>query len=176
MDGWQRSKLHEAAWRWSTAEEEEEEGECFAAVEAASFSCTTTGDRLIRCGSDRGESDDGKRTGLFRILIGAKQNKKKTQPTTRFTHPKPILKFQISNKNKVERKIRNGIHKPLYSYCIYMPLRRPRKKKLCFYQLFLSLSISHPSHTNAYLHSLFLSLSISIYLHIYCFLELLFSL
>ena len=165
MDGWQRSKLHEAAWRWSTAEEEEEEGECFAAVEAASFSCTTTGDRLIRCGSDRGESDDGKRTGLFRILIGAKQNKKKTQPTTRFTHPKPILKFQISNKNKVERKIRKGIHKPLYSYCIYMPLRRPRKKKLCFYQLFLSLSLSF--YLSPFTHKRIPTLSLSLSIHLY---------
>lgn len=164
-DGWQRSKLHEAAWRWSTAEEGEEER--FAAVEAASLSCTTTGDRLIRCGSDRGngDTDDGKSTGLFRILISAKQ-----KPTRRFTHPKPILKFQISNKTRYkERKIKKGIHKPIYSYCIYMPLQTPRKKIMLLSTLFslsLSLSISHPSHTNAYLHSLSLSiyLSFSIYI------------
>lgn len=93
------------------------------------------------------------------------RTKKKTQPTTRFTHPKPILKFQISNKNKVERKIRKGIHKPLYSYCIYMPLRRPRKKKLCFYQLFLSLSLSF--YLSPFTHKRIPTLSLSLSIHLY---------
>jgi len=108
LDGWQRSKLHEAAWRWSTAEEEEEEGECFAAVEAASFSCTTTGDRLIRCGSDRGESDDGKRTGLFRILIGAKQNKKKNTTHHEIHSPKTDLEVSDFKQKQGRKKDKEG--------------------------------------------------------------------
>lgn len=168
-DGWQRSKLHDAAWPWSTAEEEEEE--CFAAVEAASLSCTTTGDRLIRCGSDRGsgESDAGKSTGLFRILIGAKQNKRKKNTAHHEIHsPKPILKFQISNKNKIERETRKGIHKPIHCYCIYMPLQRPRKKNYAFINSF-PLSFYLSTFTHKRIPTLSLSLSISIYLHIYCF-------
>ena len=109
-DGWKRSKVEgcaKAAWC------AEEEKESFGAVEVASLSCTTTGDRLIRWGSERrsGESEEGKSAGLFRILIGAKiERKKKTSTHEIHSHPKPILKgFRFQNKNKIKKK--KGINK-----------------------------------------------------------------
>lgn len=112
-DGWGRSKSSEGAVGEPWVQEEL----------VASLSCTMTGDRLIRLGSELVTGKRGKGTCLLRILIGARYiglvqiqifKKKKTLIFGNSHTPEEILvqiSWKIRREDKItDRKRGNGEH------------------------------------------------------------------